>query len=188
MSPARDSAGNLMTIAPSPKQIEGAFKVARDEIEAGHFRGWTAWAKSRGVGLDFNPTCSAHAKAADGFTLSHPDRAVRRFWIEHCRRAREIGAAMGKALGTPCVTNIWVPDGFKDTPADRLAPRARLAESLDAVFEKPLPPKHNLDAGHYHPTETISDKTRGAPSPPRSPAKSGSRSTTRSRRSPAAGS
>lgn len=172
----------------------GGKKVDRDEIDASHFSRWIAWAKGQGIGLDFNPTCFAHAKAADGFTLSHPDRAVRRFWIEHCRRSREIGAAMGKALGTPCVTNVWVPDGFKDTPADRMAPRERLAESLDAVFAKPLSPKHNLDAvepklfgigtescmvgssefclgycttrkkllcldaGHYHPTETISDK------------------------------
>lgn len=172
----------------------GGKKVDRDQIEASHFAGWIAWAKSRGIGLDFNPTCFSHPKAADGFTLSHPDRGIRKFWIEHCRRAREIGAAMGKALGTPCVTNVWVPDGFKDTPADRLAPRQRLAESLDAVFEKPLSAKHNLDAvepklfgigsesctvgssefylgycitrkkllcldaGHYHPTETISDK------------------------------
>jgi len=172
----------------------GGRKVDRDEIEAVHFAGWISWAKSRGVGLDFNPTCFSHPHAADGLTLSHGDRGIRRFWIEHCRRSREIGAAMGKALATPCVTNVWVPDGFKDTPADRLGPRERLAESLDAVFERPLSPKYNLDAvepklfgigsesctvgsgefylgycitrrkllcldaGHYHPTESISDK------------------------------
>ena len=172
----------------------GGKRVDRDEIEAAHFKNWIGWAKANGLGLDFNPTCFAHPKAADGFTLSHPDRVVRRFWIDHCIRSREIGAAMGRALGTPCVTNLWIPDGFKDTPADRKAPRQRLAASLDAVFKQPLPAKHNLDsvepklfgigaesctigsyefylgyaitrrkrlcldAGHFHPTETIADK------------------------------
>jgi L-rhamnose isomerase len=172
----------------------GGKKVDRDGIEPAHFKGWIAWAKERGVGLDFNPTCFAHPKAADGFTLASADKSIRKFWIEHCRRSREIGAAMGKALGCPCVTNVWVPDGFKDTPADRMGARVRLADSLDAVFEKSLPAKHLLDAvepklfgigaeactvgsaefylgyaitrkkllcldaGHFHPTETISDK------------------------------
>ena len=98
------------------------------------------------MGLDFNPTCFAHPKAADGFTLASAEKSIRKFWIEHCRRSREIGAAMGKALGSPCVTNVWVPDGFKDTPADRMGARVRLADSLDAVFEKSLPAKHLLDA------------------------------------------
>jgi len=124
----------------------GGKRVDRDEIEPRHFRDWIAWAKSNGLGLDFNPTCFRHPKAADGFTLSHRNKAIRQFWVEHCRRSREIGAAMGRALGTPCVTNVWVPDGFKDTPADRRAPRERLAESLDEVFKKPLPAKHNLDS------------------------------------------
>ena len=172
----------------------GGKHVDRDEIAPEHFRNWIAWAKAHGLGLDFNPTCFAHPKAAEGFTLSHRDQGIRDFWIEHCRRAREIGAALGKALGSPCVTNVWIPDGFKDTPADRQAPRERLAAALDAVFKKPLPAKHNLDAvepklfgigaesctvgshefylgyaitrrkllcldaGHFHPTETISDK------------------------------
>ncbi len=122
----------------------GGKRVDRDAIEMDHFSNWVAWAHENGMGLDFNPTCFAHPKAADGFTLSHRDKGIRNFWIEHCRRSREIGAAMGKALGSPTVTNVWVPDGFKDTPADRLAPRERLADSLDAVFKKPL--KHNYDA------------------------------------------
>jgi len=172
----------------------GGKRVDRDEIEPAHFRNWIAWAKAHRLGLDFNPTCFAHPKAADGFTLSHRDKAIRRFWIEHCRRSRKIGAAMGRALSTPCVTNVWIPDGFKDAPADRRAPRERLAEALDEVFKKPLPAKHNLDsvepklfgigaesctvgshefylgyaitrrkllcldAGHFHPTESIADK------------------------------
>ena len=124
----------------------GGKKVDRDEIAPEHFKNWIAWAKANGLGLDFNPTCFAHPKAADGFTLSHRDKGIRKFWIEHCRRSREIGVAMGKALGTPCVTNVWIPDGFKDTPADRQAPRERLAAALDAVFQKSLSPKYNLDA------------------------------------------
>ena len=124
----------------------GGKKVDRDEITPAHFQNWIAWAKQNGIGLDFNPTCFSHPKAADGFTLSHPDKAIRQFWIEHCLRCREIGAAIGKALGQPCVTNVWIPDGMKDTPADRHAPRARLAESLDAIFKKPISPKLNLDA------------------------------------------
>ncbi len=172
----------------------GGMKVDRDEIEASHFHNWIAWAKEKGLGLDFNPTCFAHRHAADGFTLSHADKSIRQFWVEHCRRSREIGAAFGRTLGTPCVTNVWVPDGFKDTPADRTGPRERLAGALDEVFKTPLSQEHNLDAvepklfgigaesctvgsaefylgycitrnkllcldaGHYHPTETISDK------------------------------
>ena len=172
----------------------GGQRVDRDEIEPTHFKSWIAWAKANGLGLDFNPTCFSHPNAADGFTLSHRDQGIRQFWIEHCRRSREIGAAMGKALGTPCVTNVWIPDGFKDTPADRQSPRERLAAALDEVFKKPLPAKQNLDAvegklfgigaesctvgshefylgyaitrrkllcldaGHFHPTESIADK------------------------------
>ena len=172
----------------------GSKNVDRDEIEPKHFANWIAWAKKNGLGLDFNPTCFSHPKAADGFTLSHADKRIRKFWIEHCIRSREIGAAMGKALGKTCVTNVWIPDGMKDTPADRHTPRARLAESLDAVFKKAISPKLNLDAvepklfgigsesfvvgshefylgyavsrkklltldaGHYHPTESIADK------------------------------
>jgi L-rhamnose isomerase len=124
----------------------GARKVERDEIAPEHFKTWIAWAKRNGLGLDFNPTCFSHPKAGDGFTLSHADKSIRKFWVEHCIRSREIGEAIGKALGKPCVTNVWIPDGMKDTPADRYAPRERLVESLDAVFKKPISRKHNLDA------------------------------------------
>jgi len=124
----------------------GGKKVDRDEIAPRHFRGWIDWAKKNGLGLDFNPTCFSHPKAADGFTLAHQDKGIRRFWIEHCMRSREIGAAIGRALGNTCITNLWIPDGLKDTPADRNAPRERLVESLDAVFKKPLPTKFNLDS------------------------------------------
>ena len=172
----------------------GGKRVPRNELKADHFRNWIDWAKAQKLGLDFNPTYFRHPLAADGFTLSHQDKAVRQFWIEHGIACRKIGAAMGRALGTPCVTNFWIPDGFKDTPVDRKGPRQRLGESLDAIFAEPINPKHNLDAvepklfglgsesyvvgshefylgyavrnkkllcldaGHFHPTESISDK------------------------------
>ena len=124
----------------------GGKKVDRNEIRPEHFKNWIDWAKSLGIGLDFNPTCFSHPKSADGFTLSHADKGIRQFWIEHCQASRAIGAVMGKALGSPTVTNVWVPDGMKDTPADRRGPRERLVKALDEVFKQPLNPKHNLDA------------------------------------------
>jgi L-rhamnose isomerase len=172
----------------------GGKRVDRNALEPAHFRNWIAWAKSRKMGVDFNPTFFAHPRAADGFTLTHQDTGIRQFWIEHGIQCREIGAAIGKALGTPCVTNFWIPDGYKDTPIDRKAPRERLVESLDAIFARKISPRFHrdsiepklfgigsesyvagshefylgyavrnhkllcLDSGHYHPTETISDK------------------------------
>jgi L-rhamnose isomerase len=169
-------------------------RVERDEIDASHFQSWIGWAQDKGLGLDFNPTYFAHEKARDGFTLTHTDAGIRRFWIDHGIACRRIGAAMGKALGSPCVTNVWIPDGLKDTPVDRRAPRERLAESLDEIFAEEIDTAHGLDAveaklfgigsesyvvgshefylgyaisrrkllcldaGHFHPTEVISDK------------------------------
>jgi len=101
----------------------GGKKVDRNEIQTKHFKNWIAWARELGIGLDFNPTCFSHPKSADGFTLSHPDKGIRQFWIEHCQASREVGAAMGRALGSPTVTNVWIPDAMKDTPADRRGPR-----------------------------------------------------------------
>ena len=112
-------------------------KVDRDALAVSHFRSWIDWAKTRGWGIDFNPTCFGHQLTADGFTLSHRDPAIRAFWVEHCIASRKIGAAIGQELGSPCVTNVWIPDGYKDTPADRTAPRARLQESLEKVFTSP---------------------------------------------------
>jgi len=105
----------------------GRRPVPRNELQAAHFEHWIAWARSRGRGLDFNPTFFAHPLAADGLTLTHPDRGTRRFWIEHGIASRRIAAAMGRRLGKCCVNNIWIPDGSKDIPVDRLAPRLRLA-------------------------------------------------------------
>jgi L-rhamnose isomerase len=124
----------------------GGKTIDRDQIEAAHFKNWIAWAKSLGIGLDFNPTCFSHSKAASGMTLAHADRSIRKFWIEHCKRCRAIGAGMGRALGSATVTNIWIPDGMKETPADRRGPRERLIASLDEIFRKKLNPAHNLDA------------------------------------------
>lgn len=173
----------------------GGAKVARDELAPEHFSRWIDWAQSSNLhGLDFNPSYFAHPLAADGFTLASRDEGKRNFWIRHGIACRRIGAAMGKALGTPCVTNVWIPDGYKDTPADRKTPRQILADSLDAIFAEPIDPKIHLDAvegklfgigtesytvgshefylgyairrnklvcldaGHYHPTESMADK------------------------------
>ena len=168
--------------------------VDRDQIEVSHFQNWIDWANHLGVPLDFNPTFFSHPKADDGFTLASRDKGVRDFWIEHGRRCREISAAMGRAQGGTCTDNFWMPDGWKDLPADRLAHRELLIESLDRIFETPYAPEETLDAvesklfgissesyvvgshefhiayamsrklmltmdaGHYHPTEVISEK------------------------------
>lgn len=172
----------------------GGKRVQRNDLRPEHFAGWIDWARKNDHGLDFNPTLFSHPLADSGFTLSSADDGVRSFWIEHCIACRQIGAAFGRELSTPCVTNIWIPDGYKDTPVDRKSPRLRLKESLDAILEEPIHPDYNLDAvesklfglgsesyvvgshefylgyvvssgillcldsGHFHPTETISDK------------------------------
>ncbi|WP_299694741.1 L-rhamnose isomerase [uncultured Tateyamaria sp.] len=118
----------------------------RDEITYTHFEPWVDWAREQGIGLDFNPTFFAHAKADDNLTLSHPDAGIRDFWIEHGTRCREIAARMGAALGSPCINNIWVPDGYKDIPVDRMAARTRLEQSLDAMLATPQDTSHMRDA------------------------------------------
>lgn len=120
--------------------------VERDELKPQHFENWVKWAKNLGLGLDFNPTLFSHEKAADGLTLSHPDPDIREFWIRHCIACRRIGEYFGKELGTPCLTNIWIPDGYKDIPSDRLTPRKRLKESLDRIFSEEISEQHNLDS------------------------------------------
>jgi L-rhamnose isomerase len=169
-------------------------RVDRDAIGVEHFQGWIDWGRSQNVRLDFNPSFFSHQHAADGFTLAHADDGIRQFWIDHGIACRRIAAAMGAAQGNACINNFWVPDGFKDTPANRQAPRERLAASLDVIFGEHLPREltrdsvecklfgigsesyvvgsHEfylgyaisrnkvlcLDAGHFHPTELISDK------------------------------
>jgi len=117
----------------------GGRQVDRDELEPRHFARWIDWSKSRRRGLDFNPTCFAHPMVRDGLTLSSPERAVREFWIRHCIATRRIASAMGRKLGSPCVNNIWIPDGRKDSTADRWGPRERLVAALDTILERKLP-------------------------------------------------
>jgi L-rhamnose isomerase len=171
----------------------GAKKVERNELTIEQFANWLDWASDRKLGLDFNPSFFSHP-LAQGATLTSSDDKIRQFWIEHGIACRKIGEAFGKKLGTPCVTNVWIPDGAKDTPYNRLAPRQRLADSLDKIFAEDIDKKYHLDAvecklfgigaesctygshefymgyavknnkllcldaGHFHPTEVISDK------------------------------
>ena len=117
---------------------ETAGKVDRNELAAEHFTTWIDWAKGNGLGMDFNGTFFSHPKAESGFTLSNADEGIRKFWVEHGIACRKIGAAMGKELGTPCVTNLWIPDGYKDIPVDRKGPRQRLRKSLDEIFAEKI--------------------------------------------------
>ncbi len=172
--------------------------IDRDALTVEYFQTWIDWAKTRKLGIDFNPTCYGHPLSVDGFTLSHRDPAIRQFWIDHCVASRRIGAAIGEALETPTVTNLWIPDGYKDLPVDRFAPRQRLRESLDIIFAQKVDASWNidavesklfgigvesytvgshefylnyaaqkglalcLDAGHFHPTESVADKISSA--------------------------
>lgn len=168
--------------------------VNLDEIEPRHYEKWVQWAKKLGLGIDFNPTFFSHPMLKDGFTLSSADDSVREFWIEHGKRTRRVAAYFGQELGQTSINNFWVPDGFKDNPIDRLAPRKRLMESLDEIFREKMDKAYTLDAiesklfgigvesytvgshefymgygltrdkvicmdaGHYHPTEVVSNK------------------------------
>ncbi len=109
----------------------------RDALKPCHFEKWVEYAKDRGMGIDFNPTFFSHAKVKDGLTLSSPDEDIRRFWIEHGKRCIEISEYFANETGVPCVMNIWIPDGYKDIPADRIGPRKRFKESLDEILATP---------------------------------------------------
>lgn len=124
----------------------GGKPVDRAELHPEHFKTWVDWARANHHGLDFNPSLFSHPKAADGLTLSHPDEGIRQYWIEHCMACRKIGAFFGETLGSPCVTNIWIPDGFKDSPFDRKSPRERLLDSLDRILSEKISSHYNLDA------------------------------------------
>lgn len=119
--------------------------VERDELKPEHFKKWVDWAKKNGLGLDFNPTIFSHPKASEGLTLSSPDKEIRDFWIRHCKASRKIGEYFGRELGQTCLTNIWIPDGYKDVPSDRMGPRRRLKESLDEILTQKIDKKYNLD-------------------------------------------
>lgn len=116
--------------------FEGGEKADRDKLEPRHFSAWVEYAKARGIGIDFNPTFFSHPLAADGLTLSHPDEKIRTFWINHGIACRRIAAAMARELKCPVLNNVWIPDGYKDIPADRLGPRLRLKDSLDRIFSE----------------------------------------------------
>lgn len=168
-------------------------RVDRDMLLPEHFSAWMNYAKQRGLGIDFNPTFFSHPMVKENLTLSSPDEAVRQFWVRHGIACRRIAAAIAKELGGDVICNVWIPDGYKDVPADRMGPRLRLKKSLDEIFAEPLegvidcveskvfgigleaytvgssefylsyaaahPGVYNLlDNGHYHPTETVSDK------------------------------
>ncbi|MCL1796282.1 MAG: L-rhamnose isomerase, partial [Clostridia bacterium] len=172
--------------------------VDRDAIEPRHFASWADWAKDLSIGLDFNSTFFSHPRGETG-SLSHPDKGIRDFWIEHAQRVRRIAAFFGERTGQTCITNHWVHDGEKEIPIDTLGPRMRLKDSLDRIFEEKIslalardavesklfgigsesyvPGSHDfylgyvltrpdilltMDAGHYHPTETISSKISAA--------------------------
>lgn len=197
----RVDADKAMSMIPGEKKFNlhasyanlNGRKIERSEYTADLFSEWMDWAKERGMGLDFNPTYFSHPMVKDGFTLASPDKAVRDYWIEHGKRCREIGEAFYKTLGKECVINYWMPDGYKDNPIDMAGPRARMVESLDAIFaggniegvkeaveskvfglgvESYTVGSHELmmgyaitrnklyclDAGHFHPTEVISNK------------------------------
>ncbi|NJD01260.1 MAG: L-rhamnose isomerase [Ruminiclostridium sp.] len=120
--------------------------VERDKLTVEHFRKWIDWAKKLDAAIDFNPTCFGHPMAASGFTLGSKDENVRQFWVRHVKVCREIASAIGKELGKACVMNIWVPDGFKDIPADRLGYRRQMINSLDEIFAVKYDKKHLIDA------------------------------------------
>jgi L-rhamnose isomerase len=124
----------------------GGKKIERTDYTAAHFQGWIDWCKALGLGLDFNPTYFSHPLAADGFTLSHRDKSVRQYWIDHGIACRRIAAEAGRQLGKTVVTDFWIPDGYKDLPVDRQGPRERLAAALDEIFAPEIDPKLNLDA------------------------------------------
>ena len=168
--------------------------VPRDQIKPEHYDTWIKWAKKNGFGLNLDPTCFSHPCSDDGFTLSHHDEKIRKFWIDHVIATRKIAEYIGKEMGEVCASNYWIPDGFKDIPVDRNGYRKRLEDSLNQIFAVPVDPKYNvaglegkvfgigaesctvgsndfylgycaknaqcltLDAGHFHPTEVISDK------------------------------
>lgn len=117
-----------------------------DELTIDDFAPWLNWARERGIGLDFNPTLFSHPMVKDGLTLSSPDESVRKFWIKHVKACRKIAAQIGKAQGSPCLNNLWIPDGLKDVPGNRLAPRMRLKASLDEIYADKYPSEYIIDS------------------------------------------
>lgn len=117
-----------------------------DELTIEDFRPWIEWAKKRNVGIDFNPTLFSHPMVKNGLTLSSPDEDVRKFWIKHVKACRKIAAEIGKEQGSPCLNNLWIPDGLKDVPGNRLTPRMRLKASLDEIYAVKYPKEYIVDS------------------------------------------
>lgn len=117
-----------------------------DELTVEDFRPWIEWAKKRNVGIDFNPTLFSHPMVKNGLTLSSPDENVRKFWIKHVKACRKIAAEIGKEQGSPCLNNLWIPDGLKDVPGNRLTPRMRLKASLDEIYAVKYPKEYIVDS------------------------------------------
>ena len=110
-------------------------RVDRDRYEPKHFKAWVDFAKEIGLqGIDFNPTMFSHKNVKNGLTLSSPDENIRKFWVDHCKACLKIAEYFATEMGSHCLVNIWIPDGFKDVPADRLTPRLRLKRSLDEIL------------------------------------------------------
>ncbi len=134
-----------MSLVPGKKKINvhacyavfNGEKADRDALKPEHFKAWVDFAKERGMGIDFNPTFFSHKMVKDNLTLSSPDEDVRKFWVEHGKRCVEISQYFAEETGIPCVMNIWIPDGYKDIPADRLGPRVRFKKSLDEILSIP---------------------------------------------------
>ena len=144
----------VMSLLPGKQRVNvhalygdfSAGKVDRDAISVKQFQGWIDWCKKQGIGMDFNGSFFSHPKADSGFTLSSKDESVRKFWVEHLKRSREIAAEIGKQLKSPCVLNTWIPDGSKDTPIDRNGMRAQLTKSLDEGMAIEFPKEYMKDA------------------------------------------
>lgn len=136
-----------MSLVPGKKRIslhasyavmEEGERVDRDALEPRHFDRWIQFAREHDLGIDFNPTFFSHPMVKDNLTLSSPEEEVRRFWVRHGVQCRRIASYIGRQLQNPVLCNVWIPDGYKDIPADRLGPRQRLKESLDEIFSEPL--------------------------------------------------
>ncbi len=198
-----DQLGSALDMIPGPLKVaahavyldNGGRDIDRNQIKPEHYCKWVDFAKKKKLGLDFNPTYFSHKNSEDGFTLSSGDENIRQFWIEHGIRCRKVGEFFGRELKVPCITNHWIPDGYKDITVDKLSPRQRLKDSLDQIFKEPISPLYNvdslesklfglgsesyvtgshefytnyctetkkailcMDAGHFHPTESVASK------------------------------
>ena len=136
-----------MKLIPGKKKInihacyaifEKGERADRNKLEPKHFDRWVKFAMERGLGIDFNPTFFSHPMVKDGLTLSSPDEKVRKFWVEHGKACIRIAEYFAKKTGQPCVINFWIPDGYKDIPADRYSPRERFKKSLDEILAEPF--------------------------------------------------